>query len=52
MSTLDGGGRARKGPETHVGAQEEEVTQKVTSSKQGRSEEFSEDSRDVKRFKC
>lgn len=35
MSTLGNGGRARKGLETHVGAQKEEVKQKVRYQNRG-----------------
>lgn len=50
LSTMGGGGRARRGLEPLVEAHKE-VKQKVTSPKQGRGE-FSEDSRDVVRLKC
>lgn len=46
MSTMSGGGRARRGLETHVGAQKE-GRQTVTSFKHERREEFSKDSRDL-----
>lgn len=47
MSTMSGGGRARRGLETQVGAQKE-GRQTVTSLKREHTKEFSKDSSDLK----